>query len=170
MSDNLTSSSTYYADPDGVVRPGMGAYTGGNGGSPASGGYPQADDSGTTSYNIRNSRPLMLNRPFRSVADMGYASRGMPWKNVDFFHTSSGDAALLDLFCVDPTPELLQKQGYANLNTAQTAVPLHAGVLDLNTRQTPVIQAPAQRRDQAGGFLHPRRLPRVGPRPPRLRT
>ena len=95
LSDNLTSSSTYYADPDGVVRPGMGAYTGGNSGSPASGGYPQADDSGTTSFNIRNSRPVMLNRPFRSVADMGYASRGAPWKNVDFFpHQFSGDAAL----------------------------------------------------------------------------
>ncbi len=164
LSDNVknatssTSSSTYYADADGVIRPGMGAYAGGKSGVLANGGYPLADDSAPAlnSFNIRNSRPVMLNRPFRSVADMGYASRGMPWKNVDFFHTSSADAALLDLFCVDPTPALLQKQGYSNLDTAQTAVPLRAGVLDLNTRQTPVVQALLAGAIKQEGFYIPK--------------
>ena len=30
------------------------------------------------------SRPIILNRPFRSVADLGYAFRGTPWRNIDF--------------------------------------------------------------------------------------
>jgi hypothetical protein len=71
------------------------------------------------------SRPLVLNRPFRSVSEMSYAFRGTPWKNIDFFNPASGDSALLDTFCLKELP----------------ANSLIAGKVDLNTRQAPVLQA-----------------------------
>ena len=71
------------------------------------------------------SRPLILNRAFRSVSDMSYAFRGTPWKNIDFFTPESGDSALLDVFCVNAPP----------------ANGLVAGKVDLNTRQEPVLQS-----------------------------
>jgi hypothetical protein len=72
----------------------------------------------------------MLHRPFRSVAELGYVFSGTPWKNIDFFTPQSGDAALLDVFTAYETP-------VAPPNTN----PLIAGVVDLNTRQAPVLQA-----------------------------
>jgi len=128
LSDNRDTSVTYYEDPDGVVRPGDGAYTDGN---LFNGGYPLATDS----FNRASSRPIVLNRPFRSVADMGYASRGAPWKHLDFFTAESADAALLDLFCVYE-PALPPSPGLP-----ANPLPIEAGRLDLNTRQLPVIQA-----------------------------
>ena len=49
------------------------------------------------------SRPIILNRPFRSVSEMSYTFTGTPWKNLDFFTPESGDSALLDTFCVNET-------------------------------------------------------------------
>ena len=71
-------------------------------------------------------RPLILNRPFRSVAEMGYAFRDQPFKTVDFLTNNSADSALLDLFCVND-----------NTNTAR----LRSGVVNLNTRQSTVLAA-----------------------------
>ncbi len=45
-------------------------------------------------------RPIVLNRPFRSVAELGYVFRDTPWKTLSFFDDTSGDSALLDLFSV----------------------------------------------------------------------
>jgi hypothetical protein len=112
LSDNKSTTSSRYEDPDGVLRPAIGAYT--TGAVPS--GYPMVP----TNY---DSRPKTLNRPFRSVAEMGYASRGMPWKDIDFFHNTSADAALLDLFCINPSPSTV------------------AGHIDLNTDQIPVLEA-----------------------------
>lgn len=112
LSDNKQTSSNRYEDPDGVLRPAIGAYTSGT----LPFGYPMAP----ANY---ESRPSILNRPFRSIAEMGYASRGMPWKDLDFFHNTSGDAALLDLFCINPSPSIA------------------AGRVDLNTAQLPVLEA-----------------------------
>ncbi len=112
LTENLQTSATRYEDPDGILRPAGGAYAAGS----LPSGYPMA----TGNY---GSRPLILNRPFRSVGEMGYASRGMPWKDLDFFTQTSGDAALLDLFSVNASP------------------PLIAGRVDLNTQQVPVIEA-----------------------------
>jgi hypothetical protein len=112
LSDNKDTSETHYTDPDGVLRRADGAYT--TGALPN--GYP---------LNAGNlpSRPIILNRAFRSVAELAYASRGLPWKTLDFFTTESGDAALLDVFCLNESPAI------------------GAGKLDLNTRQQPVIKA-----------------------------
>jgi hypothetical protein len=69
---------------------------------------------------------LILNRPFQSVAELGYVSRGTAWKNLNFSFPESGDSALLDVFCVsEPT----------------RTDALVAGRVNLNTRQIPVLQA-----------------------------
>ena len=73
-----------------------------------------------------SSRPVVLNRPFRSVAELGCVFSGTPWRNLDFSTPESGAAALLDTFCINETsdPEALV-----------------AGKVNLNTRQKPVLQA-----------------------------
>jgi hypothetical protein len=107
LSDNRMDSPTLIADPDGVVRP--------------------AD--GTRRTNIPGvgspARPMMLNRPFRSVGEMGYAFRDDPWKTLDVSSAYSADAALLDFFSVAESP----------------AAGVTAGTVNLNTRQQPVLQA-----------------------------
>ena len=45
-------------------------------------------------------QPVILNRAFNSVGEMGYAFRDDPWRSLDFFSSKSADAGLLDLFCV----------------------------------------------------------------------
>ncbi len=103
--DSLTTDNTYMYDADGVLRPGDGYL-----------GYPNSANSpyitGQTS-----ARPLILHRPFRSVAEMGYAYRGMTaWKTVNFFSSNSGDAGLLDFFSLEDAPMVA---GKINLNTFQ---------------------------------------------------
>lgn len=128
---NFTSSPgaqyQFYADPDGVVRRAMGAFFSGSGMY----GLPMATantySGGAASRAAQSaSRPVVLNRPFRSVADMGHAFSGTPWRNVDFGTPESGSAALLDVFCLSETED---------------AGGLVAGTVNLNTRQTPVLQA-----------------------------
>jgi len=126
----------FYGDPDGVVRRAMGGYytnstVGNNPMAPAlglplatansiSGGVATPLPSGQGA-----SRPIMLNRPFHSVAEMGAVFSGTPWRNIDFFTPESGDSALLDVFCINPPP-------------ADTMI---AGAVDLNTRNTNVLAA-----------------------------
>ena len=135
---------SYYADADGVVRRAAGAYV------PAAGvvsasttvGLPPASIQGcpgasssssgqqrrqaTTPFTQSQSRPLLLHRPFRSVAELGYVFRDLPWKNLDFFTPESGDAGLLDIFCINETA---------------SPTSLVAGKVNLNTPQAPVLAA-----------------------------
>ncbi len=119
----------YYTDPDGVVRRAMGGYALGPG-SAATTGLPMAATlaAGTAALNKAQtqSRPLILNRPFRSVAELGYVFSGTPWKNLDFFSPESGYSPLLDAFCINDTSD---------------PNALVAGKVDLNTQQVPVLQA-----------------------------
>jgi hypothetical protein len=79
-----------------------------------------------TTTNEYASRPIVLNRPCRSVADLGYVFSGTPWRNLDMNTPESGATALLDAFCVNDTDD---------------AGGLVAGKVNLNTRQAPVLQA-----------------------------
>jgi hypothetical protein len=72
------------------------------------------------------SRPYFLNRPYRTVAELGCVFRDTPWKNLDFFTPESADNALLDVFTIS---ENADPSG------------LVAGKVDLNTRQQPVLQS-----------------------------
>jgi hypothetical protein len=154
--DSSTFTPQYFADPDGVVRRGMGAFI--PPGNPPNGttkwpaktsvGQPMAqcfsyvagsvptatlDPSRTTAAAVAaanttqmQSRPFMLHRPFYTVAELGYVFSDTPWRNLDFSTAESGSSALLDTFCI-----------------AETSDPtgLVAGKVDLNTRQTNVLQA-----------------------------
>jgi Tfp pilus assembly protein PilX len=116
---NALPSNVYYADQDGIVRPATGAYAFDVQGD----GRPLIPYSQTGNY---NSRPIILNRPFRNVGELGYAFRDEPWKDIDFFTSTTGDAGLLDFFCI---------------NESTTTTPMVAGTVSLNTRQAPVLQA-----------------------------
>jgi len=112
LTGNKPASSTWYADADGQNRLGDAAFSSGANGEPMQAG------------NLP-SRPAILNRPFRSVAEMGYAGRDMPWKTLDLFTQASADSPLLDAFMLSDT-------GPSEIV---------AGAVNLNTRQTPVLQA-----------------------------
>jgi len=109
-----TATNTYNYDVDGVIRPGDG-YLGVN-------ANPYLANNATSFA----ARPIILNRPFRSVGEMGFAFRGQgPWKSINFFNTNSADMGLLDMFGNDQAP-------------------LVAGKINLNTRQPVTIQAALQ--------------------------
>lgn len=71
-------------------------------------------------------RPVILNRAFRSVGELNYAFRDLPFKSLDFCSENSADAGLLDLFCISEGDE-------------QTGI--SAGLVDLNTNSPEVIKA-----------------------------
>lgn len=105
---NAVADSGCYRDADGVFRRAMGA-------SARSAG-PLEDVA----------RPRILNRAFRSVGEMAFASSGNPWKQLDFGTPESGYAGLLDVFCV---------------SDFEAPAALAAGRFNLNTRQLPVLKA-----------------------------
>lgn len=72
-------------------------------------------------------RPVILNRPFRSVAEMGYAFRDLPWKTLDFYHGNSADVGLLDVFTA-----------HDDVETPHTVV---AGKISLNSPRPEVLAA-----------------------------
>ena len=123
---NASLLSAYYQDADGVSRRAMGGYTL----DPATltntspNGLPlvTATDSSGNPIPQMQSRPLILNRPFKNIAEMSYAFRGTPWKQIDFFTPESGDTALLDVFCVNEPPTSEMVAGRVNLNTRQPLV------------------------------------------------
>jgi Tfp pilus assembly protein PilX len=123
FNQSVGGSPEYYNDADGVLRPASGAYA-----TVGANNTPMSTGSGSTPSAAQNtnnyaSRPIILNRPFRSVAELGYAYRDLPWKNLDFFTSNSADAALLDIFSVNDDS------------------PVVAGRVNPNTRNAPVITA-----------------------------
>jgi hypothetical protein len=106
IEQNTAKSATRYLDPDGILRPGDGALN--------DGANPQG-----IMYISKNypSRPIVLNRPFRAVAEMGYAFRDTPGRSLDFSSASSGDAALLDFFCINQVPATGLTSGRISANS-----------------------------------------------------
>jgi hypothetical protein len=150
---NLTHTPNYFADADGMVRRGMGAYVPiGLSSSPTNPSGDTRLPSGDTTVGLptarafaaapspvsptiinyssgstlsqAQSRPYFLHRPFRSVAELGCVFSDTPWRNLDFFTSESGASALLDVFCV---------------NENNTPTGLVAGKIDLNTKQSQVL-------------------------------
>src|SRR5207249_6279229 len=92
-------------------------------------------DTSTTVY-----YPIMLNRPFRNVGELGYAFRDLPWKTLDFFSEKSADAGLLDIFTINDGAPVLD--GSSPPNTIGMAPPtMAAGSVNLNTTQPADLQA-----------------------------
>lgn len=107
---NLPSEEGFYPDPDGVIRR-------------ASGFLSSRPVPPIPSEEVADSRPLVLNRPFRSVAELGYAFSGAPWRQLDFVTPESGFSGLLDVFCVGENehPRALER-GRVSLNTRNSGV------------------------------------------------
>ncbi len=138
--DDLTANQQFYfEDADGIARFAMGGYADTTMIDPSStssqasalpvrSGLPMAtastfDNFATPTATAQSqSRPLILNRAFRSVSDMSYCFTGTPWKNIDFFTPASGDTALLDTFCINEPPVNGLVAGKVNLNTRQSSV------------------------------------------------
>jgi hypothetical protein len=116
LTENKDTLPTWYKDNDGILRNGDAAY--------ASGAWGQPLEQANSAAGLA-SRPVILDRPFRSVAEMGYAFRDLPYKSLDFFTENSADAALLDVFSVNESP----------------VTGVSAGVLNPNTRHQPVLKA-----------------------------
>lgn len=99
-------SLTNTRDPDGIYRP-ADAWLG-----PDANLYRNlADD---------RRRPVILQRPFHTVAELGYVFRDVPWKTLSFFDESSGDAGLLDFFSVGDEASIGDDR--VAMNTRQAAV------------------------------------------------
>jgi hypothetical protein len=69
-------------------------------------------------------RPIMMNRPFRTVGEMGYTFRDQPFKTLSFSSANSPDAGLLDLFTTNDYSDPSRMRG---------------GVISLNCRQAPAL-------------------------------
>jgi hypothetical protein len=84
-----------YEDPDEVTRPGDSGradYETGDGVM-----FYQETELPSTA---QRRRPIILNRPFRSVGELSYVFRDQPFKTLDFSSEKSADAALLDLYAI----------------------------------------------------------------------
>lgn len=135
-----------YTDPDGVQRVAdCGLYPDPLwNGSVTSNGNPYMPYVSNTIIGNNPDRPVVLNRPFRSVSELGYVFRDQPFKTLDFFSRQSADAALLDLFCVNENIASPLRSGVVNLNGAKQPV-LSALLSGIVTREqaTPVTLLPA---------------------------
>ena len=116
---NPNGSKAYYPDPDDVIRPGdafRANYTTGDGIML----YHLISPAGVSSSAATGRRPVILNHPFRSVGELGYAFRDLPFKTLDFWSDVSADAGLLDLFSVNDGPGIVA--GQINPNNAPVPV------------------------------------------------
>lgn len=117
----INDGANALVDRDGITRAGMAM-----GVAVGSSTNPLA---AISAVGANEARPYILNRPFNSVAELGYVFSGTPWRNLDMASPQSGYSRLLDLFCLNEM----------DVNSSQT--PIIAGKVDLNTRQTPVLTA-----------------------------
>lgn len=108
------ASSPHYQDNDTVVRQGD-SNTANLPDSPYN--YSGPDGASTPS----DAQPIMLNRPFTSVAEMGYAFRDDPWRTLNFSSTDSADSGLLDLFCLTENDNAT-RAGVVDVNNASVEV------------------------------------------------
>ncbi len=117
--ENAAGLATRFEDPDGTLRIGDGGF------SPSSNmkvpTTPLIADVAASNppSNENSSRPKVLDRPFNSVAEMGYVFRDGAWKTLNFSGTDSADAGLLDAFSLDATP---MNAGRVSLNTRRPEV------------------------------------------------
>jgi hypothetical protein len=129
--DARDNATTIYVDNDNVTRPADAIYPGNAATTGASTPYYTI----STSYH-----PIMLNRPFHNVAELGYAFRDLPWKTLDFFTDKSADAGLLDLFTINDGAPVYDTSNPPNI--IGMALPtMAAGRLDLNSTQVADLQS-----------------------------
>ncbi|PTX97022.1 hypothetical protein DB345_07550 [Spartobacteria bacterium LR76] len=104
-----SGSDTSYTDNDGLRR------------TADSGLFGDANATTGNPFERTLDKPVILNRPFRSVGEIGYVFRDNPWRTADFFSSKSADSALLDIFTVQDSTERVVS-GRVNLNTRNANV------------------------------------------------
>src|SRR5207302_1322777 len=128
--DARNTATTTYADNDGVTRPADAIYP----------GAATTTGSSTPYYAFSTSyHPIMLNRPLRNVAELGYAFRDLPWKTLDFFTDKSADAGLLDVFCINDGSRSTTPYN-ANGDLGTVVPTTTAGPVNLNSTQAADLQ------------------------------
>jgi PKD repeat protein len=128
--DARDTATTIYRDNDNILRPADAIYPG----AAATSGSSTPYYTTSTSYH-----PIMLNRPLRNVAELGYAFRDLPWKTLDFFTDKSADAGLLDIFTINDGPALLDGNGnFLSMGPVPSVV---AGQVNPNTTQAADLQS-----------------------------
>ncbi len=144
--DKTAWDETYtlaYRDADEILRPGVGAMNefskGVFTGNPMSQRHQVSDTGLLTRSESLTGRPRVLNRPFRSVGELGHAFRGTPWRDIDLLYSNSADAGLLDVFRLYEDPD---EESGATAGTASGKDPqVVAGRVNLNTASPEVIAA-----------------------------
>ncbi|GAT31869.1 hypothetical protein TSACC_2263 [Terrimicrobium sacchariphilum] len=127
LSRNNFGSSTAISAPDnGVTRTGAGSetsYTDSDGLRRVADSGLYIDAGATTGNPFERAldKPIVLNRPFRSVGELGFVFRDNPWRTADLFSSKSADSALLDVFTIQQSTEPVIS-GRVNLNTRNPAV------------------------------------------------
>lgn len=99
-----SSSETSYVDNDGLRR------------ISDSGLFVDASGVSGNPFERGIDKPVVLNRPFRTVGELGFVFRDGPWKTLDLFSSKSADSALLDIFSVQDSTQPFVT-GKVNLNT-----------------------------------------------------
>ncbi len=128
-------NSNYYPNADMVYRPGDARYT-----TNSAGGITSAPlfYTGDTVH-----RPVILNRPFQSIGELGYSFRDEPWKTLNLFGQNSADAALLDLFTIGPSPQIVAGRVNPNTPYPQVMAALISGAAQAVVSGTTVSNANA---------------------------
>jgi len=151
-----------YKDPDGVTRYGVAALNEYDQnqflGNPMVSRFSVGASGAISTAESLAGRPRVLNRPFRSVGELGYVFRGTPWRDIDLLYSNSPDAALLDVFCVN---EHLDADGNEVISTSSSssssaaAAEVVAGRVNLNHAGVDVVTALLRGagRDKSGTFL-----------------
>jgi hypothetical protein len=130
--DARDTATTTYIDNDSVTRSADAIYPGG---ATTTGSSTPYYDTGSASS--RAYHPIMLNRPFRNVAELGYAFRDLPWKTLDFFTDKSADGGLLDIFTINDGAQLFAgATDIVGMKTPKTV----AGQVNMNVRQSTNLQ------------------------------
>ncbi|WP_075081282.1 hypothetical protein [Terrimicrobium sacchariphilum] len=109
---NTSTSRARYSSPDGIIRPADGFR-----GTDSTGDGRQTFSGGVSSPR----RPVILDRPFRSVGELGYVFRDEPFKTLDFWSEQSGDSMLLDVFSLTDEPSIVTGRLQLN-NSPQTVI------------------------------------------------
>ncbi|PTX97072.1 hypothetical protein DB345_07815 [Spartobacteria bacterium LR76] len=99
-----SSSETSYVDNDGLRR------------ISDSGLFVDANGATGNPFERNIDKPVVLNRPFRTVGELGFVFRDGPWKTLDLFSSKSADSALLDIFSAQDSTQSFVT-GKVNLNT-----------------------------------------------------
>ncbi len=103
---------------------------------------------------ITDTNPVILGRPYGSVGELGLVFADQPWRSLDFVSSNSTCTNLLDNFTGPNYPTNAPRSGVLNLNTRQ--IPVLAAVLEgalINPTNPALAITPFQATNYAVGII-----------------